>query len=284
MECLDTEMLCRYIDDELDAAAREAVEAVLSTCRHCAERLQSLREHDTILQNALISAAPESVSRCDSSDPQQLSAYASQQLPAEEMTLVEQHLRTCEACLQDVLSMRRMMRVLHRAPLLTPPPSLVAQVRAGFATRPGPAVVEQLGTLVVQVARNGLKFLESLGLPDEVRFAVGAQLAPAGAFRSTREDPDAATLIDLRQTVDELDLHMQVLHEDGDTVLLHIELQKQAQPIAKTRVALVSGGRTRSSSRTSDAGEVDFPRLPPGDYTVRVPQENVETQLILRPL
>ena len=283
MECLDTETLCRYMDDELDASAREAVEAVLSTCQHCAERLQSLREHDTILQNALLSAAPESVSRCDRCDPQQLSAYASQQLPAEEMALVEQHLRTCEACLQDVLSMRRMMRLLHSEPLLTPPSSLVAQVRAGFATRPSPTVVEQWGTLVVQVARNGLKFLESLDLPDEVRFAVGGQLAPAGAFRSRREDADAA-LIDLRQTADDLDLRMQVLHEEGDTVLLHIALQKQAQPIAKTRVALVSGGRTRSSSRTSDTGEVDFPRLPPGSYTVRVPQENVETQLILRPL
>jgi anti-sigma factor RsiW len=273
-----------YMDDELDASAREAVEAVLSTCQHCAERLQSLREYDTVLQNTLLSSTPESVSRCDSRNPQQLSAYASQQLPAEGRALVEQHLRTCEACLQEVLSMRRMMRLLHSEPLLTPPPRLGAQVRAGLATSPRPTVVEQLGTLVVQVARNGLKFLESLSLPDAVRFAVDGQLAPAGAFRSTREDPDAAALIDLRQTVDELDLHMQILHENGDTVLLHIELQKQAQPIAKTRVALVSGGRTRSSSRTSDAGEVDFPRLPPGDYTVRVPQENVETQLILRPL
>jgi hypothetical protein len=273
-----------YMDDELDTSAREAVEAVLSTCQHCAERLQSLREHDTMLQNAWISSAPESVSRCDSPDPQQLSAYVSQQLPTEEMALVEQHLRTCEACLQDVLSMRRMMRLLHSEPLLTPPTGLVAQARAAWATGPRQTVVEQLGTLVVQVARNGLKFVESLGLPDEVRFAVGGQLAPAGAFRSTRDDPDAAALIDLRQTVDELDLHMQVLHEDGDTILLHIELRKQAQPIAKTRVALVSGGRTRSSSRTSDAGAVDFPRLPPGHYTVRVPQENVETQLILRPL
>jgi anti-sigma factor RsiW len=273
-----------YLDDELDASARKAVEAVLSTCQHCAERLQSLREHDTLLQNVLLSAAPEAVSLCASSDPQQLSAYASQQLPAEEMDRVEQHLHTCDACLQDVLAMRRMMRLLRSEPLLTPPPSLVAQARAGFAAGPGPTVVEQLGTLVVQVARNGLKFVESLGLPDEVRFAVGGQLAPAGAFRSTRDDPDAAALIDLRQTVDELDLHMQVLHEDGDTILLHIELRKQAQPIAKTRVALVSGGRTRSSSRTSDAGAVDFPRLPPGHYTVRVPQENVETQLILRPL
>ncbi|MDH3599826.1 MAG: zf-HC2 domain-containing protein [Candidatus Tectomicrobia bacterium] len=284
MECLDTETLCMYMDDELDAAAREAVEAVLSTCQHCAERLQSLREHDTLLQNAWLSAAPASLSSCDDGDPQQLSGYASQQLPAEEMARVEQHLRTCDACLQDVLSMRRMMRLLHREPLLTPPPGLVAQVRAGFATTPRPTVVEQLGTLVVQVAQNGLKFVESLGLPEEVRFAVGGQLAPAGAFRSPRDDPDAAALIDLRQSVGDLDLHLQVLHEDGDTVLLHIELQKQARPIAKTRVALVSGGRTRSSSRTSDAGEVDFPRLPPGDYTVRVPQENVETQLILRPL
>ena len=284
MECLDTETLCMYMDDELDASERQAVEAVLSTCQHCAQRLQSLREHDTMLQNALLSSAPAPVSSCDDCDPQQLSAYASQQLPAEEMALVEQHLRTCEACLQDVLSMRRMRRLLYSEPLLTPPPSLVAQARAGWATNPRRTVVEQLGTLVVQVAQNGLKFIESLGLPDEVRFAVGGQLAPVGAFRSAPDDPDAAALIDLRQTVDDLDLHMQVLHEDGETVLLHIELQKQAQPIAKTRVALVSDGRTRSSSRTSDTGEVDFPRLPPGDYTVRVPQENVETQLILRPL
>ena len=114
-----------------------------------------------------------------------------------------------------------------------------------------------------------------------IRVASGSA---SGAFRSSQDDPDAAALIDLRQSIGDLDLHMQVLHEDGDTVLLRIELQKQAQPVAKTRVALVSGGRTRSSSRTSDTGEVDFPRLPPGDYTVRVPQENVETQLILRPL
>jgi hypothetical protein len=273
-----------YMDDELDASARQAVEAVLSTCQHCAERLQSLREYDTMLQNGLLSAAPASVSSCDGGDPQQLSAYASQQLPPAERALVEQHLRTCAACLQDVLSMRRMMRLLHSEPQLTPPPSLVAQARTGWGASRRQTVVEQLGTLVVQVARNGLKFVESLGLPEEVRFAVGGQLAPAGAFRGPQDHPDAAALIDLRQIAGDLDLHMQILHEDGDTILLHIELQKQEQPIAKTRVALLSDGRTRSSSRTSDAGEVDFPRLPPGDYTVRVPQENVETQLILRPV
>ena len=50
----------------------------------------------------------------------------------------------------------------------------------------------------------------------------------------------------------------------------------------KQRVALAAGSRLLSSSMTSAQGVVEFPRLTPGEYTVRVPQEHVETQLVLR--
>lgn len=284
MECLDTETLCQYMDNELDASARSAVEASLSACDHCAEQLQALQRHDTMLQNAWQGSTTPLVSTCDCGNPSQLSGFVSRQLPEAEMALVEQRLRTCETCLHDVVAMRRMMRLLTDEPLLSPPAELVAKAQTEFATSARSSVVEQLGTLVVQVARNGLKFIESIGLPDELRFAVGGQLAPAGAFRSSPDAPEADARIDLQQTIGDLDLQMQILHEDGETVLLQIGIRKQGQPLARKRISLLTEGRTRYSNRTSGTGDVEFPRLPPGEYTVRVAQENVETQLVLRSL
>ena len=48
------------------------------------------------------------------------------------------------------------------------------------------------------------------------------------------------------------------------------ELQRRAHQI-------IPGG-----CHTYAKGDDQFPRLAPGDYTVRIPRENVETQLILR--
>ena len=286
MECLDTETLCQYLDNELDAPARDVVETTLSHCEHCADQLQSLQQHDTMLQNAWQGAAPTEVPSCSCGDASQLSGFVSRELPEAEMALVEARIRTCEMCLHEVVEMRRMMRLLTSEPLLTVPTELVAKAQAEFAVSSRPSVVEHLGMLVVQVARSGLQFIESLGLPDGLQFAVGGQLAPAGAFRSspTEAEAEANARVDLQQTIGDLDLQMQILHEDGETVSLQVGLRKQGQPLARKRIALLSEGRTRYSNRTSDTGTVEFPRLPLGDYTVRVAQENVETQLVLRPL
>lgn len=284
MECLDTETLCMYMDNELDASMRDTVEATLQACDHCADQLQSLQRHDTMLQTAWQGEVADPPAACDCCDASQLSGFVSRQLPDAEMALVEQRIHTCEACLHEVVAMRRMMRLLTSEPLLTPPPHLAMKARAEFATSERSSVVEQLGTMVVQVARNGLKFIESLGLPEAVQFSVGGQLAPAGALRSTRGEAEADARVNLQQTVGDLELQIHILHEDGETVLLQIGLQKQGQPLARKRVALLSEGRTRYSNRTSDAGAVEFPRVPPGEYTVRVAQEKIETQLVLQPL
>ncbi len=289
MECLDTETLCMYMDNELDRHTRAMVEAQLRTCPSCAKRLQSLQAHDALRRDAWLSSPSHWAQPCDGSNPTQLSAYASQQLPPEEHAQVEQHLHTCAACVQDVMAIRSTMRLLRQEPLLTPPAYLVEAVQREVAAIPVPAVtpaamIEKLGTLMIAVARSGLTFVESLHLPAHIRLAVDGQLLPAGAFRSAAADTEAAAFINIRQTGGALDLHMQVLHENSETVLLHLRLQKQGLPLARKRVALASDGRTRSSNTTSANGEVTFPRLSPGEYTVRIPQENVETGLILRPL
>jgi hypothetical protein len=72
------------------------------------------------------------------------------------------------------------------------------------------------------------------------------------------------------------------MQEDPETVLLKVRLARQGTPLVRKRVSLSGNGRLLYSSTTSASGEVAFSRLVPGEYTVRIPQENVETQLTLR--
>src|SRR4029079_1855128 len=48
-EC-DEQVLSAYVDGELDAAARERVEAHVQTCGGCAEEIRSLRETSRLLR------------------------------------------------------------------------------------------------------------------------------------------------------------------------------------------------------------------------------------------
>jgi anti-sigma factor RsiW len=211
-----------------------------------------------------------------------LSAYASGLLNAQEDAGVEQHLSTCDVCLHEVMAIRGTLQLLRREPLLAPPASLVATVQQGLAQEAPPSGVERLGTLILQLAVDGLTFVEALLLPEHVRLAVGGQLVPVEVLRSTPGSAAAVTLLDIRQQVRDLDVHLRLLQEEPQTVLFTIRVAKQGQPWARKRVSISRQGRLVQSSTTSARGEVTFSSLPPGEYTVRLPQENVETQVVLR--
>jgi hypothetical protein len=90
------------------------------------------------------------------------------------------------------------------------------------------------------------------------------------------------TLLDIHQQVRDLDVHLRLLQEEPQTVQVNIRVVRQGQLWARKRVSLFRQGRLVQSSPTSTRGEVVFSRLTPGDYTIRLPQENVETQVVLR--
>jgi hypothetical protein len=206
------------------------------------------------------------------------------------MSAVDRHLQTCAFCLGEFREMRQMMRLLQAEPLLAPPAHLVARAQREITAavpqaQPASAVasgLEQLGTLVIQVAQAGLTFVNALLQPDHVQLRLGGVLAPAGAFRSLSSETTAHAVIDVQETIGDLDLGLQVVHEAGETVTIRIRLQRAGQPLGRKRVTLLHGGRPRASLTTSASGEVDFARLDPGDYTVRIPQERVELGLNLQ--
>ncbi len=164
MECVDNETLNQYIDGELDTAMQAMVEAQIQNCTYCTERLQKLQQQDQLLMQALGRQGTSQRQRCDCGKPEQLCAYVHKQLSPPEVAEVEQRLQTCAVCLGEVMGMRKMLRLQQQEALLQPPAHLVAQVKQEIAPSPS------LGTLVIQVAQAGLKFLESLRLPDHVQF------------------------------------------------------------------------------------------------------------------
>lgn len=282
MNCLDTELLSMHLDQELDPQLEREVSMHLNECQRCATTLRALQESDDRRVGALVQtrSMPPVDPTCYRAE--ELSAYASGLLTLQEAQPIDQHLFTCDVCLREVMAIQRMQTMLRQEALSAPPAHLVAAAqRASTSVRP-PATVERLGTIIVQVVRDGLKFIEATLLPEHARLTVGGHLVPAGAFRSPQGDADVAAVLDLEQTVGDVILRIQVLHEDQQSVLLRLQVQKQGSPWGRRRVSLLSGGRTLSARQTSDGGEVEFPRLPPGDYMVRLAQENIETHLILR--
>lgn len=272
MECLDSATLCRYLDQELDGDAAP-IAAHLSVCERCAQHLRTLQEADATLRRAWpgppLPAAPGAV--CYSA--MELSAYVDRRLPAPEAAHVEQHLLTCDACLQEVMAIHRTQSLLHRETWLAPPADLLS-------AKPGACTC--LGALIIQVAQNGLKFLEALGLPEDVRLSVGGHLLPAGAFRGAPQGGKAAALLEIQQLAGELELNIKILHEEREAVFLTIQVRKRGRPLGHQRVELLRPGRMLYSAPTSASGETEALRLMPGEYTVRLPEEHLETQYILR--
>jgi hypothetical protein len=184
--------------------------------------------------------------------------------------------------MDEVLACRKTLSLLRHGQPVAPPAHLVAAVQQQWAAATRPSLVEKLGTMILQVATEGLTFVEALLCPEHVRLAISGLLLPVGAMRSPQEMTGATALVDIQQTVRDLDIHIRLLHEAQDTVLLQVQLRSQDKPAARRRVTLVGHETTLASHLTSPNGDVSFPRLTPGEYTVRIPQDNVETSLILR--
>jgi anti-sigma factor RsiW len=282
MECLDTEMLCMYMDKALESNMQADVTAHLRTCPRCTDRLQGLLANDVSLRRVSPSRHTPGERHAACVSPEDLSAYISAQLSPQDEARCEQHLFMCDACLHEVMAMRGTLTLLQREPLVAPPASLVAAAQRRVVSTARQPTVEQLGTLVIQLARRGLEFMEALLLPEHVRLTVGGQLVPVGAFRSAPENAEVLSLLDIRQSVRDLDLRLRMLQEDHSTVQLSIQLTQHGEPLGRKRVSLSRNGRLLYSRQTSAAGEVVFSRLAPGEYTVRIAQENVETQVVLR--
>lgn len=275
MECFDIATLCRYLDQELDdneSPSAQQIAAHLRVCERCSHQLRLLQEADAMLRRTWLGPQLPEVPGPICYSSAELSAYMHGLLLPQETTRFEQHLDTCDVCLRETMAIHATQHVLQGENLLAPPAHLLAT----------PKTYRRLGALIIQVAQNGLKFLQAMGVPEGMRLVVGGHLLPAGALRGIPQDAGAAALLDIQQTVGEFELSLRTLHEEQEAVLLTIQVRKRGSPLRHQRIELLRQDRMLYSAPTSASGESEALRLVPGEYTLRLPEEHVETQYILR--
>src|SRR3989442_12087858 len=112
MDCLTTELLCLHIQNELDSATQQHVEAHLRACQSCADRLKTMQEHDAMLRSVLVRSQSRQVrsQRCCSAE--ELSAYANGLLTPQETARCERHIDTFVFCIGEFMAMRHYLRIL----------------------------------------------------------------------------------------------------------------------------------------------------------------------------
>ena len=188
---------------------------------------------------------------------------------------LERHLGSCDPCLADVLTARRLLARLDATPPLPVPDALRERVASRW-TKPV-AEPSALTRLVIRVGRAGAELLES-HLVAPLRELVEAA-TPLPAMRSgstatetrtfTLHGPDATIVASIAGERDGVGLTLRLEGEDGE-------------PLADQRVFLRRHGRSLYSARTGLDGMLRMPGIEHGVYEVDCPGIATAFQLDLR--
>jgi hypothetical protein len=191
-------------------------------------------------------------------------------LAAEEERQIEQHLRTCDACLYEAKETSRILVFLASPQEGPVPASLKAQVASGWNKVSVEEPSLALPRLVIELTERGLRLIESYLTPPLLGVE---ELKPE--FRSSE--------LRLRLHAEDAELGVfAVPEEDGITVTLTLTGPERAA-LADRRIFVRQHGRAIFSAQTNQQGQLRLPPLEPGSYEVSCHEVLTTFQLELRP-
>jgi len=279
-------MLSMYLDGELDHAASQTLAAHLTSCQRCGQTVRRWEAVQRAMGEAFMRRTESRSEVRDSActRPAELSSYANGLLTEHEQEAVEDHLRRCDPCLAEVMALRHTLRRLRKDQWLSPPDPLAQRARQAIMAGEQTGGIRQLGRVVIQVAKRGLKVLDLSGASPALDLQVLLLPTPATAFRRRSEDDQSgwSQALEIQAMVGTLELTIKLLHEQDETVGGTIWVQKEGQPLSRARVTLRKAGRTVYSRRLSLDGHMNLPQLTPGEYVMSIPEEGVETMVLLQ--
>ena len=284
MACPDAQTLSMYLDGELAPTARPAIESHLVSCSACRQKVRRWETIEQALENSLNQHTKSRLIMGENSCTRhtELSGYVSGMLSLQEQLVMEEHLRHCDACLAEVMALRRTRSMLAQEQLLAPPQPLVQRVRQAIIESNPLRTIRPMARIVIQIMQSGLKLLESSRFSPTIDLQVTTLQLPAAAFRASPKSGAQGQGVEIREIIGELEIRITLTHDDDATVSCRLTVQKQGRPLPQARVTLRKGGRTVYSRKLSLDGQVSFHHLNAGEYCLNIPQEQVETTLIFQ--
>jgi len=284
MACPGAQTLSMYLDGELAPTARPAIESHVDSCSVCRQLVRRWETIEQALEKSLNQYTKSRLMVGESSCARhtEVSGYVSGVLSPQEQQVLEEHLQQCDACLAEVMALRRTRSLLAQEQLLSPPPPLVQRVRQAIIESNPSLTIRPMARIVIEMMRSGLKLLESSRSSPAIDLQVTTLQLPAVTFRTAPKSEAQGQGVQIREIIGELEIRITLTHDDDATLSCRLTVQKQGRPLPQARVTLRKGGRTVYSRKLSPGGQVSFHRLNAGEYCLSIPQEQAETTLILQ--
>ncbi len=119
-------------------------------------------------------------------------------------------------------------------------------------------------------------------LPENIEINISKNLIPAHAFREGMEDKEEC--LSIEQKRENINIKVELVRGEGINVSMNVLVIKDELPLKKARITLYMDKLLLLSRNTADNGRAEFPNITLGDYTIKIPKEDLEMRLRILPL
>lgn len=214
---------------------------------------------------------------------QELYNYTVGALICDEKAVIERHLIDCDPCLKEVVHFKRSLRAMSLSENIPVPTELKEKVILLMSEREKIEPTQKKVTeYIISLTERGLKFIKTSLLPEGVEVNIGNNLIPAHAFRKGMEEKEGS--LSIEQKIENINIKVEFIRGEGIRASMKVLIIKDEIPLKKARVTLYMDNRLLLSRNTSNHGKAEFPNIILGDYTIKIPKEDLEMRFRFLPL
>jgi hypothetical protein len=214
---------------------------------------------------------------------QDLHSYTVGVLIGEKKQVIEKHLIECDPCLKEVVHFKRSLRAMSLSENIPVPTELKDKVILLTPEREKTQSTQKKAIeYIISLTEQGLKFIKTNLLPEDIEVNVSKNLIPAHAFREGMEEKDECLIIE--QKKENINIKVDIIRGEGISVSMNVLVMKDELPLSKARITLYMDDLLLLSRNTADNGKAEFPNITLGDYTIKIPKEDLEMRFRILPL
>jgi len=214
---------------------------------------------------------------------QDLYGYTVDVLIGDKKKMIEEHLAECDPCLKEVVHFKRSLRTMSLSENIPVPTELKDKVVLLSSEREKTGSIQKKVTeYVISLTEQGLKFIKTSLLPEDIKVNVSKNLIPAHAFREGMEEKEEC--LSIEQKKENINIKVELIRGEGINVSMNILVMKDELPLKKARITLYMDNLLLLSRNTADNGKAEFSNITLGDYTIKIPKEDIEMRFRILPL
>lgn len=285
MKCITEEHLSGYVDQELSPEMMALVREHISQCPVCEAKCADLAGFEKELQSAVLSRQTSRDVLKPIQDPEScpdetsLVGYLEGHLKADEEMTIERHLRECDACLMKVNHFAKLQALGAAKTRVSVPTPVADKVTALWESDHTNSTFGGAVEAVIQRIGDKLQVVLEHCKPENLTWKP-LSLQPVLLRQNggaAEPSPVGTSGVWIHKSFPEqnIELQLKVVLEKDESMGLEIALLKNKQAYGNCRLSLYQREALLISKASSSRGQVVFPKMGPGQYTLKIQKEKI---------